>query len=76
MTGLEYLEKLGHELEAVRRLRYEDDSLFDDVSAELLDAGVRGLKAIAYSAETGARKLAGILERRRGKPVTSPGEQA
>lgn len=65
MTGLEYLERLGAELKAARQLRYEKPELFDDVPSEALEAAVRGLRAISYSADTGARHLARIVYERR-----------
>lgn len=71
MTGLEYLEHLGGELVAARKLRDEKAEVFDDVPSEALEAAVRGLRAIAYSAETGARHLARIVaERRRAAEET------
>jgi hypothetical protein len=65
VSGVDYLERLGSELVAARELRHEKAEVFDDVPTEALEAAVRGLRAISYSAETGARHLARIVEERR-----------
>jgi hypothetical protein len=70
VSGIDYLERLGAELQAARRLRYEPAETFADVPSDVLEIAVRGLRAIAYSAETGARHLARIVvDRRRENPV-------
>lgn len=66
MSGRAYLERLGDELEAARALRYEPDDVFDDVDDDDLERAARALRAIGYSAETGARRLEGIVRVRRG----------
>lgn len=66
MNGRAYLERLGEELVAARRLRHEPEDLFDDVDDDDLERAARALRAIGYSATTGARKLEGIVRTRRG----------
>lgn len=61
MTGRARLEALGPILEPARALRYEPDSLFDDVSDGDLELAARGLRAISYSCITGAAKLERIV---------------
>ena len=81
MTGAEYLTHLAAELTAAREIRYQAPEVFDDLSPEALETAARGLRAISYSAEAGARHLGRIAaERRRVDPVsvatdTAPGEE-
>jgi hypothetical protein len=71
VSGRAYLERLGEELVAARRLRHEPDALFDDVDDDDLERASRALRAIGYSATTGARKLEGIVRSRHGgRPAT------
>lgn len=74
MTGLEYLTHLAGELVAAREIRNQSAELFDDLSVEALETAARGLRAISYSAETGARHLGRIAaERRRANEVPPAG---
>ena len=84
MTGLEYLTRLAAELATAREIRYQAPDVFDDLSPEAIETAARGLRAISYSAETGARHLGRIAaERRRVDRVSvatveetgSPGEE-
>jgi hypothetical protein len=82
VSGREILEEIAAAMKPVRELRYRKAGEFDDVDDDLLERAARHLWAIAYSCETAARHLRGILERRRdatassGNPVTNPGSES
>lgn len=64
MTGRDYLLEVSAAVEAARKLRYEPDELFDDLDEESLGIVARGLRAVSYSAEVGARKMEALARRR------------
>lgn len=80
-TGHELVEHVSEVVAIVRQLRYENPSTFDDVTPAELETVARGLRAVAYSCQEGARLLDRIRARRGHEssvPATSRalGEQA
>lgn len=62
--GWDRIQGLVPAVEGLRELRYEPDSLFDDVPDAALAQATRWLRASSYSAAEGARKLDRILRAR------------
>lgn len=63
-SGRDYLLEVSAAVLATRQLRYKPDELFDDLDEESLAVVARGLRAVSYSAEVGARKMEAILRKR------------
>lgn len=64
MTGRDYLLEVSAAVAATRELRYQSDELFDDLDEESLTIVARGLRAVSYSAEVGARKMEALIVKR------------
>ena len=63
-AGRDYLLEVSAAVLATRQLRYQPDELFDDLDDESVAVVARGLRAVSYSAEVGARKMEAILRKR------------
>lgn len=58
--------------EALREIRYMHDADFADITDPELEAAARWLRAAAFSAREGARRIDGVLEARRTKHAGTP----